>query len=70
MLPGEIIDLEYLPVSELLRNVSKVCIQLWMILRKNTLLYTDVHFKDCFEIDEHILNLVTQNSQHLRVLEL
>ena len=72
VLPDEIIVhiLEYLPVGELLVNVSKVCIRLWTILRQNPKLYSYVTFEDCFEIDEQTLILLTYKTQSLRLLEL
>jgi len=61
---------QLLPVSELLRNVSKVCVRFWMIIRQHTSLYMNVTFEDRFHIDEHVLLLLTRSPQKLKVLEL
>jgi len=62
--------MELLSVSELLRNVSKVYVRFWMIIRQHTSLYMNVTFEDSFHIDEHVLLLLTRSPQKLKVLEL
>lgn len=62
--------LQYLPVEDILLNISNVNHRLCTLIKKNGNLYRNVDFQDCVELDESTLSIIINNQQKLNILNL
>lgn len=64
-LPEEVVllILKYIPASQLIVNITRVCKKLCSFVENNHHIWTDLIFDECYTITSHILRIIVNNDQ-------